>query len=57
MVKVDYMTAFEADTGEVEFVTPCPWVEGVRVGSDDCVRCADFRAVLFTQQVECGKNQ
>ena len=55
--KIFYSTQFNPDTGEVEFITPCPRkVEVVKVGSDDCVRCADFSAIMLRGIVECRNN-
>lgn len=55
--KIFYSTHFTPDTGEVEFTTPCPQKgELVKVGSDDCVRCADFSAIMLKGAVECRNN-
>ena len=57
-MKVFYSTQFNPDTGEVESFTPCPRKgEAVKVGSDDCVRCADFSAIMLKRAVECRNNQ
>ena len=56
--KILYSTQFKPDSGEIEYLTPCPKkVEAVKVGSDDCVRCADFSAIMLKGAVECRNNQ
>lgn len=54
MVRIAYNTSYDQHTGEISFVTDCPYIFGVKVGSDACFRCNYFRAVTFKQQVECG---
>ena len=54
MVRVAYNTKFDAQTGDVSFVTECQQMTGVMVGSDACFRCNYFHAVTMKQQIECG---
>lgn len=56
--KILYNTLFKPDTGEVEFTTPCPMKgDAVKVGSGDCMGCADFSAITLKGAVECRNNQ
>ena len=52
--RIGYKINYDAQTGKVFFVTDCPNIDGVKVASDECVRCRHFRAILFKEQVECG---
>ena len=54
MVRIAYNTNYDAQTGDVSFVTECQHRAGVMVGSDACFRCNYFRSITFKQQVECG---
>jgi len=54
MVRIAYNTSYDQHTGEISFVTDCPYIFGVKVGSDACFRCNYFRAITFKQLVECG---
>jgi hypothetical protein len=54
MVRIAYNTKYDAQTGDISFVTECQHRTGVMVGSDACFRCNYFRSITFKQQVECG---
>ena len=54
MVRIAYNTKYDAQTGEVIFITDCPYLFSGKVGSNDCIRCKDFRAITMKQMVECG---
>lgn len=54
MVRITYITSYDPKTGEISFVTDCPYILGVKVGSDACFRCKNFCAVTMKQQIECG---
>ena len=54
MVRIAYNTNYDAQTGDVSFVTECQHRSGVMVGSDACFRCNFFRSITFKQLVECG---
>lgn len=53
MVRIAYNTSYDAQTGDVSFVTECQHKVGIKVGSDACFGCNYFCAVTFKQQVEC----
>ena len=55
MVRIAYNTSYDQHTGEISFVTDCPYIFGVKVGSDACFRCNYFHAVTMKQQIECGR--
>ena len=54
MVRIAYNTSYDQHTGDISFVTDCPYNFGVKVGSDACYRCKNFRTVTMKQQIECG---
>ena len=54
MVKIAYNTSYDQHTGEISFVTDCPYIFGVKVGAGACFRCNYFHAVTMKQQIECG---
>ena len=55
MVRIEYKTSYNANTGAITFLTDCAALTSIKVGSDDCVRCKFFRAITMKQQVECGR--
>lgn len=53
MVKLNYSTSYDRETGTPVFLTPCPWRGGVNIGGDSCLACRHFGAITKLQQVEC----
>ena len=56
MKRIAYDISYNLHTGDISFVTDCPYNFGVKVGSEACYRCKNFRAVTMKQQIECGNT-
>jgi hypothetical protein len=57
-MKTEYSIKLDPASGEFHYLTPCPYGEDAKVGSNDCFRCKSFAAFVHrypsTIAVECN---